>query len=301
MKIPRPALVLSVLLAALAANLPARAAPPARIVPSADGTPISYEVHGSGEPTLVFIHGWNCDSRYFREQIPFFSASQRVVAVDLAGHGHSGSSRSNHTMESFGHDVQAVLRDLDGGPFVLLGHSMGGIVAAHAARIDRSRILGLVAIDTLESVEFPLSREQYLAMTAPFASDFPSACRAFVQTMLVPATPAPLREWILSDMASAPPAVAMQAMHDMLSLYVDAKIAPLFDDLPLPVVGVYADLWPVDAEANRRHMQSFEAIVLPGTDHFLQLAVPSDFNPALQKALALLPGVLPVASPEAER
>ncbi|HPB56158.1 MAG TPA: alpha/beta hydrolase, partial [Candidatus Aminicenantes bacterium] len=59
-----------------------------RIAQSKDGTPISYEVYGSGEPTLVFIHGWSCDSRYWRAQIPFFSKGHRIVLLDLAGHGH---------------------------------------------------------------------------------------------------------------------------------------------------------------------------------------------------------------------
>jgi len=30
------------------------------VVPSKDGTPISYEIYGVGEPSLVFVHGWSC-------------------------------------------------------------------------------------------------------------------------------------------------------------------------------------------------------------------------------------------------
>ena len=33
------------------------------VVASADGTPIAYEVHGDGEPTLILVHGWSCDAR----------------------------------------------------------------------------------------------------------------------------------------------------------------------------------------------------------------------------------------------
>ena len=260
-----------------------------RIVPSADGTPISYEVHGTGEPTLVFVHGWSCDARYFREQIPVFSRSHRTVALDLAGHGHSGSSRTDYTMKSFGEDVQAVLRDVGGDRFILVGHSMGGIVIAEAARLDSSRLLGLILLDTVENAEMPFSQEQFDTMTAPFLSDFPSACRTFVASMLVPSTSEALRLWIANDMASAPPAVARSAMHHMLSLYVEGQVASLFDAVPLPVVGVYADLWPVNPEANRRHMRSFEAIILPGTDHFLQLGSPTAFNSALEQAIDRIP------------
>jgi hypothetical protein len=75
-----------------------------KIVPSKDGTLISYEIHGSGEPTLVFVHGWSCDARYWREQLPYFSKTHRIVLLDLAGHGHSGSKRSQYTMKAFFHD-----------------------------------------------------------------------------------------------------------------------------------------------------------------------------------------------------
>ena len=60
------------------------------VILSKDGTPISYEVYGAGEPTLVFVHGWSCDARYWRAQSSHFSKKHRVVILDLAGHGHSG-------------------------------------------------------------------------------------------------------------------------------------------------------------------------------------------------------------------
>ncbi|MCE8011798.1 alpha/beta hydrolase [Halomonas daqingensis] len=84
-----------------------------RMTESADGVPIAYEVHGSGEPTLVFIHGWSCDGRYWRGQVPYFSQQHRVVTIDLAGHGHSGLEREDFTMPAFGEDVKAVLEELD--------------------------------------------------------------------------------------------------------------------------------------------------------------------------------------------
>jgi len=60
------------------------------VVLSKDGTPISYEISGTGEPALLFVHGWSCDARYWRVQVPHFSKKHRVIILDLAGHGHSG-------------------------------------------------------------------------------------------------------------------------------------------------------------------------------------------------------------------
>ena len=95
-----------------------------RVVSSQDGTPISYEVYGEGEPTLVFIHGWSCDARYWRAQVSHFSKKHRVVTLDLAGHGHSGFRRPPYTMRSFGEDVRAVTEATGSQEVILIGHSM---------------------------------------------------------------------------------------------------------------------------------------------------------------------------------
>src|SRR5678815_5932342 len=53
----------------------------ARIAIAPDGVHVQYRVYGSGEPALVFVHGWSCDSNYWREQIPVFRKKYTVVTV----------------------------------------------------------------------------------------------------------------------------------------------------------------------------------------------------------------------------
>jgi pimeloyl-ACP methyl ester carboxylesterase len=175
---------------------------------SKDGTPISYEVYGSGEPTLVFVHGWSCDARYWREQVPYFSKNHRVVILDLAGHGHSGAKRSRYTMSAFGEDVRAVAEAAGSGSVILIGHSMGGIVIAEAARLMPNRVAGLIGIDTLQNIEYPMTRKELKKMMAPLKRNFRTGSRQFVSQTISPRTDPKLREWILSDMSAAPPAVA---------------------------------------------------------------------------------------------
>ena len=256
------------------------------VVPSADGTPIAYEVHGSGEPTLILVHGWSCDARYWREQLTHFAARHRVVTVDLAGHGHSGAGREDYTMSSFGEDVRAVADAVGGDRLILVGHSMGGLVIAEAAHLLPDRVLGLIGVDSLLDLGFPVTEEHAAEMIAPLESDFPAACRQFAASMILPGTDADLAEWIQADMAAAPAEVALSAMRGYMAQWITGAGPALFEELPLPVVAVCSDLWPVDAEANRRHMRSFEAIVLEGTDHFLMLGTADEFNRALEEAIA---------------
>ncbi|SFL69619.1 Pimeloyl-ACP methyl ester carboxylesterase [Desulfomicrobium norvegicum] len=252
---------------------------------SADGTPISFESYGSGEPTLVFVHGWSCDARYWREQIPHFSKNHRVIVLDLAGHGHSGMGRTQYTMRSFGEDVKAVTEATGSRSVILVGHSMSGSVIAEAARLMADRVIGLVGIDTLENIEYPMTQEEFKGMVGPLETNFQTGCRQFVETMISPRTDAELREWIIADMSAAPPDVALSAMESMMSQYITGEAAKIFEDIRIPVRTVNGDLWPIEYEANRRHMFSFDAIVLKDADHFLMLNRVEEFNSALEKAI----------------
>ena len=255
---------------------------------SKDGTPISYEVYGAGEPTLVFVHGWSCDARYWREQVPYFSKNHRVVTLDLAGHGHSGTARMHYTMKAFGEDVRTVTEATGGIKVILVGHSMGGSVIAEAAHLMPSRVIGLIGIDTLENIEYPMTREELQKMVAPLEENFRDGSRQFVGEMIASKTDPQLREWILSDMSAAPPNVAMSAMNEMMSQYINGEAAKVFKKIRIPVITINGDMWPINYEANRRHMFSYNAIVLKEADHFLMMDRPIDFNKALEKAILML-------------
>ncbi len=255
---------------------------------SKDGTQIFYEIDGKGGPTLVFVHGWSCDSRYWQAQLPYFSKKFRIVTLDLAGHGHSGSARQIYSMQSFGEDVQAVVNKIEGNRIILVGHSMGGPVIAEAAKLMPDRVTGLIGIDTLENIEYPMTNEEYKSMVAPLKKDFRSGCRQFVKSMISSKTDPVINEWILSDMSAAPSAIALSAMESMMSQYITGGMAKLFDTIHIPVVTVNADMWPINYEANRRHMLSYNAIVIKNSDHFLMLNHSKEFNNALSKAIEMI-------------
>lgn len=258
------------------------------VVLSKDGTPVSYEIYGAGEPTLVFVHGWSCDARYWRAQASHFSKKHRVVILDLAGHGHSGMSRIKYTMGAFGEDVRAVTEAVGSPRVILIGHSMGGPVIAEAARLMPNRVIGLIGIDTLTNIEHPLTSEELKKMTAPLEKDFRAASRQFIGEMILPQTDPQLREWILSDVSAAPPTVALSAMNEMMAQYITGEAANVFKKIRIPVITVNGDLWPINDEANRRHMFSYSAIVLKKADHFLMMNRPEEFNRALEQAIKML-------------
>lgn len=250
-------------------------------IASPDGVEIRYEVTGRGGPTLVFVHGWSCDRSYWRAQIKHFSRSHRVVAIDLGGHGESGVNRADWTISSFAEDVRAVVEALDIHHAVLVGHSMGGAVVAEAARRLPKRVAAVIPVESFTSV---LPTEQREAVFSPLIqalrADFRMATENLVkQFMLSPNTDPDLANWIISDMASASPAVGVSAMRQ----YLDEGDTLAEVDAPMRLIN--ADLSPTDLALWRRHKADVSLAVMPGVGHFLMLENPNEFNRLLSNAV----------------
>jgi pimeloyl-ACP methyl ester carboxylesterase len=165
---------------------------------------------------------------------------------------------------------------------------MGGSVIAEAARLMPNRVIGLIGADTLGNIEYPMTHEELKKMLAPLEKDFLNGTKQFVEQLILPSMNPQLREWILSDMSAAPSAAALSASKSMMEQYITGEAAKIFEEIHLPVVSVNCDMWPVDYEANRRHMSFYEAIILKGADHFLMLDRPKDFNHALERAILMI-------------
>ena len=152
---------------------------------SPDGIRIAFEADGSGAPGLVFVHGWSCDRTYWANQMRSFAPRHRVVSVDLAGHGESGSGRASWSMPAFGGDVAAVVEQLGLDDVVLIGHSMGGDVIVEAALRLVGRVRGLVWVDVYsdlsETAEAEAEHED--PFIARLRSDFAPEVDRFVRGM----------------------------------------------------------------------------------------------------------------------
>jgi pimeloyl-ACP methyl ester carboxylesterase len=250
-------------------------------VNSADGVPIAYEVHGTGGPALVFVHGWSCDRSYWSGQIEPFSRDFTVVAVDLAGHGESGVGRQSWTMASFGEDVAAVVRALDLEDVILIGHSMGGDVVPEAARRLPGRVSGLIWVDAYKQLGPGRTPEQVEQFMATFRPDFAGRTGALVRGMFLPSSDPALVERVATDMASAPPNVAMAALESAFSY--SREVTRTLATLKLPVVAINPDNEPTDTESMTR--AGVEVMIMPGVGHFLQLEDADRFNALLRAAV----------------
>ncbi|MFE5812253.1 alpha/beta fold hydrolase [Streptomyces sp. NPDC056479] len=97
-----------------------------RFFPSADGD-LAYLDTGSGD-LVVLLHSGFVDHRVWRAQIPALAAGHRVIAPDVRGHGSSANASRPFRWAD---DLAGLLHHLDAGPAVLVGVSMGGLIATN--------------------------------------------------------------------------------------------------------------------------------------------------------------------------
>ncbi|MGQ1786505.1 MULTISPECIES: alpha/beta fold hydrolase [unclassified Saccharicrinis] len=252
---------------------------------SGDTERIAYNVYGTGETALIFVHGWSCDSRYWKNQTSVFSKDYKVIAIDLAGHGNSSTNRVDCTMLSFAKDIKAVIDREKINRAILIGHSMGGSVVAKAAQLIPQKVISIIGIDTFQNVAEQLPQHAFDEMVKPFEDNFVTAAQSFVLAMFPQETDKELVRWIKEDMSSAPKSIALSAFRNYIEQYVNSEAIQVFESITIPVVSINARLWPTNTQENKRHIKNYKLFYIEETGHFPMMEKPEEFNKLLTEAL----------------
>src|SRR5829696_3292816 len=141
---------------------------------------INFVVRGTGDPTLIFVHGFACSLDDWEEQFRALSPRFRCVAIDLPGHGDSAKPEAI-SIENMGTAVNQVKDRIAARSSVLVGHSMGCRVISEAFQQSGAAVSGLVFIDgsflgddlqsTMKSTKAAIDRAGMDAFTQRFFSD----------------------------------------------------------------------------------------------------------------------------------
>ena len=107
-----------------------------------------YEQHGESGPSLVFIHGAGASHDMWKPQVEYFSKTFNVLIYDLRGHQQSEGSEDTYTCELFANDLHQLIDRLGLQEPVIIGLSLGGMVAQEYAVKYHSNLKGLVLVDT---------------------------------------------------------------------------------------------------------------------------------------------------------
>jgi sigma-B regulation protein RsbQ len=251
-----------------------------------DGVEMAYVDRGKGDPALVFVHCGNCRKEIWRETLDAFAGDHRVVAMDMPGYGHSSAtSREKSSLEGLGADVAALVDELKLQKVVLVGNSLGGPVALEAAhRLGPKRVLGVVAVDTLQNVELEFPEEIWRRILDGHQQDFVKTCDRMMLSLLPDGAPESTRQRIDEETCANEPKVAI-AIHESFRTYDQTKA---LRDAGVPVVAINATRVPTAVDVNRKYARSFDVILMEGVGHYPQVERPAEFQANLRRALAAL-------------
>jgi pimeloyl-ACP methyl ester carboxylesterase len=136
--------------------------------------------------------------------------------------------------------------------------------------------------DTYKQLGTPSSDEEIDALAAQFEADFPAVTEQFVRGMFPADAEPALVDRVASDMASAPPAVALSAIR---SSFRHAREVPgLIEQLRIPVVAINPNDAPTDLESMAKYGVDVE--IMPEVGHFLMMEEPGGFNQLIVSTLA---------------
>lgn len=117
----------------------------------ANGVKLHYLDYGtSGRRPMLCVHGGAAHAHWFDFIAPGFTSDHHVFALDQRGHGDSAwADPQTYAWQTFAADVNALVEKLDLRDYVLVGHSMGGMVSLVTASTYPERIGKLVIVDSV--------------------------------------------------------------------------------------------------------------------------------------------------------
>ncbi|MFH8342591.1 alpha/beta fold hydrolase [Streptomyces sp. AM6-12] len=178
------------------------------------GGSLEVRVGGRTGPTLVFVHYWGGSADTWDAVLRSLSPGQSTVRFDQRGWGASRTLPGPYDLERLADDLACVVAACAPGPYVLVGHSMGGKVSQLLAAREPSGLAGLVLVA-------PAPPEPPTTVTAEYrqglshAYDTPESVRYALDRVLT-ATPLPeavLATAVRDSLATGPEARREWPLH----------------------------------------------------------------------------------------
>jgi len=115
---------------------------------SVGGLSINFVEVGKGPP-ILFLHGLGGSWKDWAANLTFFHTSYRAMAIDFPGFGDSDKPERDYSIGWFTAIVDKFLQEREFEPAVIVGHSMGALVAIHLAAQSPARVKNLVVVDAV--------------------------------------------------------------------------------------------------------------------------------------------------------
>ena len=254
-------------------------------------TPIPYyEEVGSGDICVLMLHGIGGGRHAFARQMqPLAAAGYQAVAWDMPGYGHTATI-APYTMETLADEcldlIDVLVPQGDATALVLVGHSMGGMVAQEVAARAPERVAALVLAGTSAAFGKPeggWQREFIAARSAPLDAGvaMPELAKRLVADMVAPGADATAIAEAVAVMATVTPQTYRAALAALIGFDSRANLAAL--RMPtLLIAGRHDRNAPPEVmEKMADRIAGAQFVCLEGCGHLMNFEKPEAFNAAL--------------------
>ena len=223
------------------------------------------------------------DHTHFAPQFEYFRHDHRIVVVDLRGHGQSDKPQQDYTITGFADDLAWLCRQLGLSKPVVVGHSMGGLVALELAAHFADLTAAIVILDS------PVVPPQWFTEAMqPFVEalrtpGYREAIRQFLDQFIGFADDPERKASLMDDLSSVPQHVVVSTLES----YMAYDTAVAVSKCKVPLLYVSSGPWFTDVTRFLDLCPQLVTGQTVGSGHYHQLEVPEQINTMLDRFLAI--------------
>jgi len=244
--------------------------------------PIHTDSRGAGGLPVLFAHSFAGDVSHWSATLEHLKRQRRVVAFDFSGHGRSPGAVGSYSIAELAKDIGAVADSSQLDHFVLVGHSLGALVAAEYAGSHAARVKALVLVDA-PPAPGAIPPSQLQQMHAAVAKDPFAVIEQFWNQQMFIDTRAEVKQRVLAGLR----AMTRRAAGELTDASLDYDARGALLRYPGPKFAIVTAR--NDAPLSLHHaVPGFKHMVIRGTGHWIQLDKPDEFNKTLDGFLSAM-------------
>ena len=206
----------------------------------------AYTAAGTGEP-IILLHGWTCNRSFWNGQVEFLSRNHQVIAIDFRSHGESHAPPVGNAVQQLSDDIAKVINALGFKTAVVVGHSMGGMVAQQLCVNHPERIKALILVTTIAADPEDRLISKRIDIDTP-AIGYRKAFLKHFNGWFDPETDPAIIDWSREQMLKTPEQTALSLTRSYRRFDLRAHLPSI--QAPTLVIGAASDASAMPAEAN---------------------------------------------------
>ena len=231
----------------------------------------------SGTP-VIFLHGFTDSWHSFESTLPHLPKSIRAFAITQRGHGHSFKPEAAYQMKDFASDVAAFIKAKNLDQVVIVGHSMGGLVAQQFALDFPKLTKAIVIVDSdasfIDNPGIPEFLNEVTQLSDPVAYEFADAFQKSTLSRPIDST---YYQLLVGESLKVPAHVWREAMQQIM----EANYSSQLSLIQKPTLIFWGDKDSIclgtDQELLQKGIKGSELIVYKGVGHALHWEEPERF------------------------